>query len=202
MNAFAGDGDLNITAAAGTKIRYLVPPNQFGVTRLTKWDYTTGGTAHVVTVLRPIGKTAAGSTAGAGATSFTLAGDPGPAGNLLAANDIVAIRETDGVTRNYKVVSYAAGTLTIGADNGGPASLVAGVAAGTKVWDFGVEGDTDPYTGRVHPNITVPLSSNMVRSNTEGMTCGHELDSPLLWSSANGTNAGTLNGIDWSYTGQ
>jgi hypothetical protein len=120
------------TETAGTKIRVLAPPSPHGYTRITKFSYSALSTPHTATVLRAIGQTTAASVAGAGVNSFSLAADPGPAGNGLAASDLVAIRETDGVTRLYVVTSYSGGTLTL------TSNLVAGVAVGSKVYDFGV----------------------------------------------------------------
>jgi len=180
------------TAAAGTKIRVLVPPSPYGYSLLAKFVYTTAATAHTMTILRPIGQTTAASVAGAGVAAFTLTGDPGPATNLLAAGDLVAIRETDGVTRLYVVLTYSGGTLTL------TTNLTAGVAVGSKVWDFGVEADTDPYTGAAHE--VFPLAGGTVtttREATTGLIGTHLPDQPLLLSVDNIANAGSLDYATW-----
>lgn len=186
------------TKAAGVRIYALAPPSPYGYTRITKFAYTPAGTAHTATVLRAIGQTTSASVAAAAASSFTLAADPGPAGNLLAAGDLVTIRETDGVARVYKVSTYTGGTLTItNARTGDPATLVAGVAIGSKVWDFGIEADTDPFTGEPHETYALPASTTTTREATTGVIGGHLPDQPVLFSADNITAAGVLDYMTW-----
>ena len=64
MDWFKGNGLGQATAAAGTAITRLLPPEPSGRTRLTRLVYTAGVTAHTLTGCRPIGRTSA-SAAGA-----------------------------------------------------------------------------------------------------------------------------------------
>lgn len=187
------------TKAAGVKIFALAFPSSYGYTRITKFVYTASTTAHTATVLRAIGQTTASSVAAAGVAAFSLAADPGPAGNLLAPGDLVAIRETDGVTRVYKVDTYTGGTLTItSARTGDPATLVHGVGVGSKVWDFGVEADTDPFTGEAHETYALAASATTTREAATGLIGSHLPDQPVLFSADNVTAAGTLDSMTWA----
>lgn len=135
----------------------------------------------------------AASVAGPGVNTFSLAGDPSPRGNGLAAGDLVAIRESDGVTRLYTVLTYTGGTLTL------TTNLVAGVAVGSKVWMFGVEADTDPYTGAAHETYALPAGQTTNHESPWGFIGGHLPDQPVLVSIDNATNAGVLNFACWTY---
>jgi hypothetical protein len=189
-----GDSLRGVTAAAGTKIRAVAQPHPTGVTVLTKWVYTTQGTAHAVTVMREIGRTFAAAAAGAGATSLTLAGDPGPAGNGLANGDLVGILETDGLVHLYLVNTFSGTALTVQGSG-----LVAGANYGAALWDFGVEVDTYPPSGYPHNAETVPLSTTRTRENQAGMEAGRTANSPVVFVSANGAAAGTLEQFDWMH---
>lgn len=195
MNSFGGNGVGGLTAAAGTRIRFLIPPVVRGYTRITKLVYTAGATAHTLTVPRPIGKTTANGSAAAAQAVINLTADPGPTGNLIQANDLLAIRETDGVTRLYIVSSVATLAITL------TTNLVAGVANLASVWNFGILGDTDPITGRAHPTLRgIVLVTTTYEDREGGVIAGHEVDSPVLVDSDNATNAGVLEQLSWSYT--
>lgn len=200
MNSFSGNGIGNKTAAAGTAITFLIPPHQLGFTRITKLVQTTGNTTHNLTHLRPIGKTQAYAASAAGINTVNTTAEMGATGNALAANDLVAIRETDNVTRLYTVSAVPAGypnnvTFT--------ANLTAGVAQGAKMWNFGLFSDTDPVIGMAHPSVRgIANTTTSYEDREGGIFAGHEVDSPILFYSANGTNAGTLEQLSWGYTGQ
>lgn len=195
MLAFGGNGQGTRTAAAGTRIRYLMQPNTQGRLRVSKAVYTAQGTAHTLTFLRPIGRTTASSAAAAGQAVINLTADPGPAGNLIAANDLLAIRETDGVTRLYVVSSVSTLAITL------TANLAAGAAAGAKVWNFGVAADTNPADGAAHPAFAGTASAATTYEDREnGVVATFERDDPILFDSDNATAAGTLNQISWGFT--
>ncbi len=195
MDGFSGNGYGGLTQAFGTRIRFVVPPKARGFTRVTKLVYTAGGTAHTLTVARPIGATTANGSAASGQPVINLTADPGPAGNLIATNDLLAIRETDGVTRLYTVSSVATLAVTL------TTNLVAGVANLASVWDFGVLADTDPATGLAHPTWRLPASVATTYEDREaGVVASHVAESPLLVDSNNITAQGYLDQISWAYT--
>jgi hypothetical protein len=139
-----------------------------------------------VTVLRAIGETTAASAAGAGVPTFSLAGDPSPPGNTMAAGDLVAIRETDGVTRLYTVSSFVGLAVTL------TTNLVAGVSSGSWVYNFGVLTDIDPYTGE--PHEVYDLEANVVTDwvSNVGIIGSHLPDQPLLVSIDNVIDPGYI----------
>ena len=197
QGAFGGNGQGTKTATAGTKIRYLMQPNINGYTRVTKIVYTAAGTAHTLTLLRPIGRSTASAAAAASATALPVAAEMGPSGNALAANDLIAVRETDGVTRFYTVSAVPGGypgNVTINA-------LVAGVALGGKIWNFGVEADTNPADGNAHPAVAGTASVTSTYQDSDGgVVATFAKDDPILFTSDNATAAGTLNQLTFSFT--
>ncbi len=197
-----GNGTLGLTQTAGTLIQFLIPPRVSAYTHITDFQYTDGGSAtpHVLTWLRPLGRTTCVGAAAAGQAAITIVNDPGnslPTPDPMVSNDYVAIRETDGITRLYQfssAVSLTAVTLTT--------NLVVGTANGATFWMFGVTTDTDQRTNAVHPNYTTlgtGVTLNLASTNGGGIaTVG--VDEPILFSSSNPTHAGTLNLMYFSYS--
>lgn len=199
MDWFAGNGLGKLTAAANTAIRRLLPPAPNGRTRLTKIVYTNGVTAHLLTVCRALGRTSFTADGAAGQAVVSLLVQPGVTGNLLAANDLVAIREIDGVTRLYivqAVPSTYPGNVTL------TTTLTAGVSqSASTFWNFGILTDVDPITGVAHPTFDLAASvTTTYLEDTNGVVASHVPDSPLLLSVDNITNAGTVAQTGWGYT--
>jgi hypothetical protein len=193
-----GNGFGKKTATAGTKIRRLVPAIKSYYTRVMKALVTAAGTAHTLTGLRMIGRTQATTAAAAAATSVTVAADPGPSGNALAANDLLALRELDGVQRLYVVSSVPSsypGAVVL------TAGLTAGMNPGASVWNFGVEADTDPRTGEAHQSWAIASGAQTSLTDTEGgLIASIGPDEPILLSDDNATAAGTIDQVCFSYT--
>lgn len=202
LAGFGGNGSGGVSVAFGTAIRQLVPPHRLGFTRITKLVYTCAGTAHTVTVLRPIGKTTVASAGAAGQAVVNLTADPGLAAayggisNALAANDLVAIRTaSDGITRLYVVSSVSTLAITM------TTNLVVAVAAGDTVWNFGITTDTDGRTGAAHPALLPPASATTSYEDREGgVVSSLAKDEPLLVNSNNATATGTLAQVSWCYS--
>lgn len=198
MLAFSGNGVPSQTQTAGTLIVQLIPPHREGVTRITKAVYTAAATAHTMTIARAIGRTTASSAAASGQAVINLTADPNTSvggSNAIAANDILAIRETDGVTRKYVVSSVSTLAITL------TTNLTAGAASGADVWSFGVLGDTDPRSGAAHPTLTLPASATTTYEDREaGVMASFARDEPLWVSINNATNAGTLVQLSYAYT--
>lgn len=193
-----GNGFGRITQTAGTTIEVLVPPRTDAKARITKLVATAAGTAHVATCLRPIGTTTLSADAAAGQAVINLTADPGPTGNPIAANDWLAIRRAaDGTTRAYKVLSVSTLAVTLTANLG----TGLGLAAGDKVWNFGVAGDTDPRTGLAHPGFTLPASATTSYSDPEsGVVATLSADEPILVQDNNATAAGTVEQVSYLHT--
>lgn len=189
------------TVAFGTVINSLVPPRKGAFTRISTLRATAAGTAHVATALRPLGNTTFTAAGAAGQAVVNLTANPGPSGNALAANDWVAIRETDGYTRLYQVSSISTLAVTL------TANLTAGVAAAgagvdSKLWMFGIAADTDPRNaGAAHPGFTVPASATTTYTdNFGGVVASIAADEPILVQQNNATATGILEQVSYSYS--
>lgn len=200
MNSFSGNGTGNKTAAANTAITFLIPPHRIGYTRVSKAVYTAGNTVHNLTFLRHLGKSQAYAASAAGINTVNTVAEMGVTGNLLAAGDNVALRETDGVTRLYTVSAVPGaypGNVTF------TANLTAGVSQGEKLWNYGIFSDTDPIIGMAHPAVRAAANTTSSYSDTDGgVFASHEVDAPILFHSGNADNAGRLEQLSWAYTGQ
>lgn len=202
MLPFSGNGDGGKTATAGTAIQYLVPPNGNGRTRMTTFVYTSGGTQHTLTFLRPLGLTKVNGAAASGQAVVNITADPGATANSyggvnnpIAANDFVAIREKDGITRLYKVSSVSTLAITLATN------LVAGCVGGESFWDFGVPADTDGRSGSAHPALKPTLSADTTYTDRDGgVVASYAADEPILINSDNPTAAGTFKNFSWAYT--
>jgi hypothetical protein len=213
MLFYGHNGDGGKTAAAGTRIRYLIPPDpkRVGKTKVTLARYISAGTPHTLTFARPIGRTTVSAVAAAGQAVVNITADPGvttgltdpfngavigPNTNAIAANDLVAIRETDGVTRFYTVQSVSTLAITL------TGNLVKGCAAGDAFWNFGIVGDTDPRTGSAHPALLPPVSATTTYQggSNDGAVLGTiGTDEPILVDSGNAAAAGTIDQLSWAY---
>lgn len=198
MGEFGSSGFGQKTATAGTRINRLIPPRKRAYTRLKRLAATCGTTSHTVTALRPLGRTTLTAAAASGQAVVNLTADPGPSGNGIAANDLVAIREVDGITRQYTVQSVSTLAITL------TANLVAGAAKGADFWDFGAVADTDPRTGEAHQPYVLPAAGSGTLQTIFGGTDGVMLstigaDEPILLSDSNGTTAGSIDEVQYAY---
>lgn len=204
--AFGGGVVGKTTATAGTAWYALIPPSYNsstgfrGYTSLLLANITNGNTATNVTLMRPIGRTVTTAASTTAANTVTLSADPGPTGNGVAANDIVVTQNADGTFTQYVVGAWNGTTkvMTLTAAN-----LGTNIASGAKLWNYGINSDTDPVTGVAHPIIP-----NAVATNTTGAvftTIGSGFRSsqqgePLLVYCGNATNAVTANYIEYIYS--
>lgn len=193
FNGYGGNGKGKKTQTAGTTIEVLVPPRLRSYTRITRLVYTAQGTAHTITVMRPLATTTVASAASTGQAVVNFTADPGS----IAANDWVAIRTaSDGITRLYKVSSVSTLAVTM------TSNVVVAMAAGDKIWFFGVAGDTNTaYDGEAHPGFTGTASVTTTYTDSDGgVVASYAVDHPLLVQSNNATNAGTIEQVSWVYT--
>lgn len=214
MNGRCGYGISNATAANGTAFTRVVPPRSGLQTVIDSLKYAAGNTAHTLTLLKPI---ANGTTLGVSqpfalasransaesantANTITLRSALGPTGNLLAANDMVAVRESDGITRVFTVEALTNSNLTIRFVGAG---FTTGVSTDAKVWMLGLVGDTDPRTGLPHQQFAAAATVaggdlanagavNWSNPNGFGISATIGQDEPIVFYSPNTTNAGIL----------
>lgn len=195
IGGFGGNGYGKQTQTAGTVINRLLPPNKNGRLRVTKVSATASTTAHTLTALKSLGRTTASSAAASGQAIVNFAADPGAGiSNAIAANDFVAIRESD-ATRVYKVSSVSTLAITM------TTNIVTGVAVNADIWFFGVAADTDPSTGEAHQGFAIGASAQTVLSDAEGgVIATPKVDEPILLQDNNATAAGSIDQVSWTYT--
>lgn len=176
-----------LTQNAGTPITFLLPGKKGLKAWVESLIYKSGTTAHVLYLMRALGKSATTAAAAANATSLTLAGQPSTIRNL-ASGDYVVIRQSDGSeflttingapTVNGDVTVTLASGLSVGCDNG------------ATLWMMGAT--TDP----IHLNFpTTASQSNTFTDQVNGAAGiggAVGIGDPLLFYSANGTAQGFL----------
>lgn len=195
LSAIAGFGRGKKTATAATRIRALIPGDKHGFTYATFMRYTAAGTAHTLTLMKSVTRSVASAAVAEAGTSLTTddALHDG-AGNVLAANDMIAYELANGGW-GYDTVSAVSGsTYTIT----GPAAGTGGIAAGAKVVAFGVAGDAahadNQWTGTASATTSYPAVAN-----AGPLLKGSGINDPILFDSDNGTAAGTLEALSAEY---
>lgn len=179
------------TESAGTPINRIIPPG-VGVAKVAKVLYTAAATAHTLTAMRVLGSTRLSGNANSGQPVIDLAADPGPSGNSIAANDWLIVRNDDGSLFVAKVSSVSTLAITL------TANLSAAItAAKSRVWFFGVAGDTDPKSGEPHPSFALASGGQTVISEAPPFCVASAWfqGEPLLLQVNNATNAGQF---DWT----
>lgn len=175
---------------SGTANTLLVTPVKGFITRLGYVSYTNGATAHVLYVMRPMGKTTVASAAASGQAVLPITSDPGfysstypsvggvtqacnTADNKIAANDYVAYQTADG---NWVLdtVASAATLATLNVTTNIPTS---GVLAGAPFYWFGINTDTNPANNLAHPAFTLAASTFTQLGNNSGEGYGGFLGS-------------------------
>lgn len=183
------------------------------ITHIESIDYRSGGTAHTGIVMRPLNYAIVNGAPAGGATSITLTDDPGiystnykyplvggtqrPAAvsdNAIAANDYYAVQMADGTWWWDKITSVAGLVLTVPAIPN--STLGGGIKNGTRLYFFGIQSDKDPATGFVQPQMTFTATAGLytwpATPRQSGAVQALHPGDPMLFYSANGTNAGTL----------
>lgn len=195
LQAIAGFGRGKKSIAFGTRIRALIPGDKHGFTYATFMRYTAAGTAHTGTLMRGLTSSTSNAAVAEGGTSLTTVGAlKDGAGNVLAANDMIAYELVNGGWGLDTVSAVSGNTLTIT----GPATGSGGIALGGKVVAFGVAGDS----GHADFQFTLPASAttNFPAVQNAGPLCkGFEINSPILFDSDNATATGTLEALSAEY---
>lgn len=200
------------TQTAGTPIVALVPPRKWKRTKLSYLQYTSGATAHTMTLMKELSRVKAYAAVAGGGTTLVLTQDPGlysalpewlgrgitpgTANNAIAANDYIAYQCIDGSWEFNKVSAAAAGAVS------GTVSLTvtavgnSGIAAGATVYYFGASGDTDPHYNRAHSQLKPTASATTTYPSAAGgatvVEQSYHMESPILVFVDNITAAGTL----------
>lgn len=199
-------------------------PNWYGnlYTHLTRLIYTTGATAHTITVLRPLNWCLISTALAKNTTAITLDKDPGvystnyryPLPNAQTAptlvadaaisstNKYVAYQMDDGIWQLDTIASGTFGGGNLVLATGTPNRTGATVRANSPLFYFGATTLANPQTGIAHINFTTIASGNKTDQigsyNGEGIT-GLNPGDPLLVISNNITNAGVFDLVAGDY---
>lgn len=198
LTFFGGGGLGRKTATADTVIRHVVPALRNAIARIMKLVYTAAGTAHTVTVMRPIASATTLAADCAGTATITLTASLDATSNALAANDIVVLRRKDTDFHHLGIVSSVS-SLTVVLT----AALPTTFEAGSDIWNFGIPGDTNPYPGdnAAHPGFTGTASATTTYSNDQvGIVAAFSKNEPLVVSSNNATAAGVIEQVSYAHT--
>lgn len=198
FNAVAGNILGKTNAAADTAYYAVIPGKLQTFTRVASFQLTSGNTANNGYWMRPIGRASTTVAATTSDSSVTLDSDPSPTGNTIAAGDQVVIAHSDGTYRRSQVnTSGWNGTTKVLTFTG---TLPAAVAAGAKVFNFGVYTDTDPANGLAHPIVNTTANTTSTWNFQAGGIKGHQAQDPILFYCPNATNATILNFAEYGYT--
>jgi hypothetical protein len=200
----SGNGHGVGTASANTAIQFLVPPRAGAYARLMQVQYVNGVTAHTITVLRALSQVKVVGVNAISQAVLNISADPGvlagvggAGGTGIATNDFLAWANDDGTYTFNKVSSVATLAITLASN------LLKALVGGEKVWFFGALTRTNVYDGNAHPAYTAAASVTTTLSdptNTGGFVAAFTPGTPLLVSSNNITNAGTMNVVQYAYT--
>lgn len=198
IKAIAAWGRGKKTAAAGTRIRALVPGDKHGYTYIPFFRYTVSTTAHTLTLMRgqSRGKATAAVAEGGTALIVDTALKDG-AGNAIAANDVVAYETVNNGWVLDTVSGWDATSKTITLTTG-PATGSGGIAKGAKVVAFGVAGDANHADYQFASGTSTTASFPAV-ANAGPLCKGADINDPVVFDSDNATAAGTLEQICAEY---
>ncbi len=199
-------------AAANTVVYTIIPGGssyatdgrKSAFTGLVAFQATSLSTANSLYVMRAIGRTTTTTTAAADTVAaITLAADPSPAGNTIAAGDQVIYEDTTGVFRRNQVNTsgWNATTLVVTFT----ANLAGAVTNGSKVYMCGVFTDTDPTSGVAFPFVATTANTTTTYPNVNNscfLQTGARIGEPLLLYNPNSTDASSINYIQYAYSQQ
>ncbi len=189
--------------------------NQGRRTHVSKVIYSTGATAHLVSILRPLNFTVLAAAAAANATVIALQDDPGifstnfkygnsapaqAADRAIGANDYIVTQLNDGTWKASVVASGAYGALTLA---GALPNNGVGAAQGNLCYLMGGPTDVDPSTGGVQPSSQIAASAVRDASwadDNYGVCASLHDGDPMLFLSPNATNAGFLESLCGFYS--
>ena len=165
------------TELLDTVIYKLVPSTRGLKLAILRLTILTGGTAHVLTVMRPLNKTTASAAALASQKVVNITADPGS----IATNDYCVIRLSDGTYQLNKVASVDTLAITF-TDN-----FTASIESGAPVYFMGVVGD-----GHEQRVLTASTENTFESEYGEFVTDAKE--DPIVLSIDNATAASIIQG--------
>lgn len=191
IRMIGGDGYGKKTAAANTRIQYLVGGVGSLFTHLLNIRVATLATAHVLTVMRGASRTKVTTDLAAAGTSLVIDealtdGD----GNAIAANDLVAVQLDNGTWHLSLVTSWTVGTLTLVLTTAIPTGRTA--RRGARVVNYGVAGDTWHSLRQFDLAASSTNQFPAVAGAVESLVRASAPGEPLLIDIDNATNASTV----------
>lgn len=199
LSIVSADGVAKFTQSAGT-INRVALGGLCGklFTHVTNIRYTDTGTAHTLTLMRGATRTSVvGAVAAAGTAVVLKEALYDGAGNAMAASDVIAIQLDNGTWHLDLVsaISTTSLTLTTAVPTG------RSILDGAKIVCYGVPGDTmhanqqyDGGSGSAAVNIPA------VAGTAPSLCKASSSNEPIIFSSNNASNAGTLNYANCVYT--
>lgn len=192
------------TESAGTVIDEIIPAQDGQRLCLIDFEYLAAATAHLASFLYAKDPAATPGSCRNTTSALAVSGQAvinvvttptDPAGNAVAASDIIAYQLTDGTWEFNTVASLATKAITltnsiVGIDAGAGATAL---AAGAKVMIFGIVAD-----GAV---MNISLTASVVTRKGEGsIAMVHPyVGEPFYLSINNATNAGFLEHLVMAY---
>lgn len=199
-------------ATAGTVVYTIIPGGSSYAsdgrkscfTGLVAYQATSLSTANSIYIMRAIGRTTTTTTAAANTVAaLTLAADPSPSGNTIAAGDQVVLEGTDGVM--YRNQVNTAGWCSTTKVVTFTANVVPAVTNGSKVYMMGVFTDTDPTSGVAFPLFATTANTTTTFPNVSNgafLQTSTKIGEPLLVYNPNATDATSINYLQYAYSQQ
>jgi len=182
------------TATAGTAIQSVIPASGAGIPAIRSLVYTSAGTPHTITVMRPIGDTTTTASSLSTASTMTLQSTnfgktTDAAAELLAAADYLIWVDKYGGTHFDTVASVSGSVVTM------TNTLGQDVAYGARIWAcYELSRTTHlTFSPPVSTTTTIPGPIQAGFTSHHGVkTSRSGAGDPLLISVNNVTAAGTL----------
>ena len=187
------------TATSGTAIRKIIPGVANSITRINNLIYTSGSTAHTISILRPVATTTADTTTASGGTiinvtsAVTMKAPNSITPELITAGDYLAWVDSTGKFQFDTVFGVASNALTM--------TATLSISAGQTIWIFG------ELARATHLTFSPPVSATTVMPLAAQGGIPGQLDSnsragvgdPLIVYSTNVTAAGTIVSVSGEY---
>lgn len=177
------------TETAATEIVEIAIPQANRRAKLTSLAYTAAATEHDLKIMKAIHQVTLTAVSAASDTTLDLS-EATFGGDTLASGDWVILEHGDGTYGAYKASGLATLVLTVSA-------IAKAANIGAKVWIMGAPGDAYHLTYKSGTAARREFSDVFGGLGESGYDIGtffrSGLGDPLMFLSANGTNAGILN---------
>ena len=147
------------TETAATAITEVIPGNSSSKARVERLVYRVAGTAHTLTLMRPIAVTTTENVAQSGQTTITVEDaqpgkDSSGAAETLAANDWLAWQDENGVWKHDSVSSISGKDVVVST------ALSVRIATGTTIYCFYEVGRASHRTFNPGTSVTREYETN------------------------------------------